>query len=293
MNHAYRTDVSGTLVYRVLSPIQAIENTTSTIIAYIETWAGDDFTVARYNPSKGGIVYGGIGVPKSSGGDVINGYSATNEEGCIALTPNYVSPNPLIAQGPIGLAKHESVNDVVNDGPISISQSLAAINPIPSGVTKGIQTVTVGADHDFYVSCWTVPRISQNYIVPAAMPEVTPLEKVRTLFYGIHSDCFINTNPTGFTVRYGIDPNAKKVTFPYASNAQYLGIGSVIDVNSAGTAYVTPFGDIYATIASLPNAKVFHPWTLPVINAVSAPRTAGRAHVTMPPENRPMRKTLS
>jgi len=264
-NHAYSVDCSGTLIWRVLSPIVAPDGASAKVACYVETWAGDDFSVARYNPSKGAVSWGGFATLSKHVAE-----KDLDDRYVYRVVPD--PPSVFHAQGPaLGEAVNESVLDTVNDGVPTWSQILAAITPLESTFTQGVQKMFVGGDNDYLVSGWTVPRLGQPVDSAALQPELSALEKVRSLFYGIHSDAYVNGLPPGFGVKYGQNPNARMVTFPYTGNAQYYGPGSISE--PAGSEFTTPFGSVYGAVGCLPNARVFHPWCVPLIDAMSDPRT--------------------
>lgn len=283
LNHAYRTDCSGTLIYRNISPLVGPEGTSAKVVSYVETWAGDDFEVTRYNPAQGGLKW-------PANGTTAKGvtYRTEDYEGTVALVP--IPPPPVtekfVAQGPaIGEAVPETIRDTVNDAQITWSQALAALQPIPSDITLGVQKCFIGADNDYLISGWTVPRAAQQSEDACANPLLTPIEKLRTLFYGIHHDMYIYKLPTAQDkVRYGVTAAVDNVVFPYQSNAQYYGPGSVLrrDGGSVPVTYPTVFGPTGAAIVSLPNARVFYPWMTPVINAISDPREPARLAGRLP-----------
>jgi len=285
-NHAYSVDCSGTLIWRVLSPIVAPEGASAKIACFVETWAGDDFSVARYNPSKGAVSWGGFAT--------LGKFVAREDLDDRMSYCEVQEPEAFYAQGPgLGESAQESVLDTVNDGVPTWSRILASITPLPTTFTQGVQKMFVGGDNDYLVSGWTVPRIGQSVYEPALQPELSVLEKVRSYFYGIHSDAYVNGLPSGFGVKYGQNPSARMVTFPYTGNTQYYGPGSISELDGGGSNHVTPFGSVYGAVGCLPNARVFHPWCVPLIDHMSDPRTtayrAGRLLETGPMKGKSQR----
>jgi hypothetical protein len=272
LNHAYRTDVSGTLVYRVISPLQAPAEATPKVMAYIEIAAGDDFSVSRYNPGSNAINW--FGKETAKAGTTIR--YAPDADGATVYTvseSNSVDDDAgYVTQGDsIGLAVKEEIRDVINDGVVGFSQIFAAGTSIETPFTTGSQTLYIGADNDVLVNCWSVPRPSQSIGNNMLINGSSPLIKARSLFYGYHGDNFLHNNAGN--VKYGYGVNHDDVTFPYFSNAQYTGLGTL---QLGGLLVGTSFGPITMAQGCVPNVHLFHPWVSPLINYIDPPRGVAR-----------------
>jgi hypothetical protein len=273
LNHAYRTDVSGTLISRVISPLQAPAEAAPRIVAYVEIAAGDDFSVSRYNPNNTAINWFGEQKPARARFATIG-----ESEGNLTFDPTD-DLDFETQSGGIGMSKLEEVRDVINDGPVTFSQIFAAPCPYDTPVTQGSQTLYVGADNDVLVNPWTVIRPLMSASTPMAMSdEASPLYKARSLFYGYHGDMYMLE---GFgTVRYGLENSniVKDVTFPYFGNVQYSAFGTL---GQSGTGGNTALGPGIRVKGSVPNIHLFYPWTCPLMNGVDAPRiTRGRSFIS-------------
>lgn len=272
LNHAYRNDVSGTLLWRVISPLVAPDGCSRHITAFVETWAGDDFTVARYNPAQGGLSwFAGLG-SKSDKNYFLSEYEGSN---CFEAFPDLMHDCPQMAQGPlpdapklIGDSINEIIKDTVNDGVPPLSHLFSAVTPMTQVFTEGVQNIAIGADNDVLVGGWTVPRMGCAEDSIDIWPDLSPLQKLRQLFYGVKHDAYVSDSTLG--VRYGEDDKAMKTVFPFTSNAQYYGPAMV--ALHGGTL----FGNTSELKGSFINTKVFYPWVMPVIAGVSNPRAPSK-----------------
>lgn len=284
---AYRSDVSGTLIWRTLNPLQAQAGASTRIIAVVETSAGSDFTVARYNPSRGAIGWFGSATEPKGTAPVahrLTGHFSSAGESS-ATEYRFPAPNPTSTLIPtadgftVGGSSQEHVPDVVNDGPVSFSQAFAALTKMDSTISDGIQTMYIGADNDILVNGWTIPRPPQSGNLSALQAAATPLSKLRSLFYGIRSDTYIDNTTLQTKVKYGLEETPKDICFPYAGNCTYYGYGNVLYVSPVNGPKF-PFGTYVSAPACLPGARLFLPWTVPLINAISPPRLVSLSAVT-------------
>jgi hypothetical protein len=270
LNHAYRTDVSGTLISRVISPLQAPAEAAPRIVAYVEIAAGDDFSVSRYNPDNSAINWFAEQKPARS-------LTSRDSDGLLSFSTIDSEDSDFETQsGGIGMSKLEEVRDVINDGPLTFSQIFAAPCPYDTAVTQGSQTLLIGADNDVLVNCWTVARPLMGAGSPMAMSELaSPLFKARSLFYGYHGDMYMLENFG--SVRYGLENsnNIKDVTFPYFANVQYSAFGTLLESMLSGTR----LGPTVRVKGSVPNVHLFYPWTCPLISAINPPRITRRARL--------------
>jgi len=238
----------------------------SNVLGTVETWAGDDFSCARFSPSNHSLCY-------PSGASLKAQVRSIDSEGFYVPVDVEVSEE-FEAQGPppIGESLLEEVRDVVNDTMIPFSLSVSAIQPLDTHCTEGVQTMFIGADSDVLCSGWTVPRINQNAGNYTSRIDTTPLMKIRNLFYGVHHDTYVESPP--IPTKWGSLAGAKQLVFPYSSNAQYYGPASLINDRSSTE---TPFGPVFQTSRiSLTNCRFFYPWNIPAIAGVSDPRITSR-----------------
>jgi hypothetical protein len=263
---AHRVDVSGTLIWRTVNPVQAQEGASSAISCYIQCRAGPDFQVARFSP-------------------LFEAYEWFDAPVTAETIPeaNGLDPTDF---------RSEIIPDVVNDGPVTFSQAMAApstqVNNIcvtlPETNAGAVQTMYIGGDNDILACGVSLPRTDQIATVPLSPVQLSHHQKIRNLFYGIRSDAYLKkTGTLSPPARFGTVQSTNvandNAVYPFLSNVTYDGLGHILDVPASGPK-TTPFGETNAFISSFPGCRLFLPWLVPTLAHLGTPRTPTRASVT-------------
>jgi len=264
---ANRVDVSGTLIWRTVNPIQAQSGASSTISCYIQCRAGSDFQVARFSPLLEAYEWFETPVAAADPIPEANGLDPTD------FVPEFIP-------------------DVVNDGPVTFSQAMAAPSrtsnnicvTLPETNRLAVQSMYIGGDNDVLTCGYSLPRTDQIAIVYLSPVDFSHHQKIRNLFYGIRSDVYLkrtgaNNPPARFGTIAESNANNTDSVYPYLSNVTYDGLGHILDVPASGPK-TTPFGQTNTFISSFPGCRLFLPWLIPTISGISAPRSPSSASVT-------------
>lgn len=248
---AHREGVSGTLIYRYLSPINAPDNVAQSFPILVFTSAGSDFQVCRYSPFRTSV----------SGKAVVYAYhNQSFQKDSSEAIPT--SEGPTLAS-----SKPESFPYILNDTELSFSQA-AAVPQSPGYVVQGFDVIT--SDFDIS-SCEAFQPTYRAYLgkpdherkhVQFDGLQMNFSAYIASLFYGQLADPYFYLNTLGQIYQpYGT--KSRDLCFPYACNLAYLPhhYSSGISLKEGAGINSRPLITIQAS--SLQNAQFCYPFRTP------------------------------